>query len=404
MDFLCRAATWRALTLVLAFVATSAAPLSAQYRVHDWMNFEDGRLPERLAFGHLANEETVTPLNMSAPGIPAALRIGVAQTEIGAGAIRFAPTDSNNHLSAVSTTAMERNRLGADGRALYQADFFLPGPGAPVPETMALLAVAGEAGGSTTSYRMYRFGIQRGNRLFFAFADGVSANPVIYLFQDFDQLGLARPGWHRFQIIFFGQNTIYCAVDGRMTSFSPIEESSLTTMRPGLMVTRGEIPPTAQVQALADNLSIQWTPLASPLPDSPWTRPTAAMLAGTATTRNLMEEGSRLPWTSNPTEAWTTARQANRPILAMFYAPRIAPYTYLQSVVPQTPDSQTLFEDFVLLRVDTNQLSGGTLAERFDVFRVPTFIKLDAAGKESGRFTVVNNQTSWTEIQQFLQQ
>jgi hypothetical protein len=395
----------RHLTLAIIFVVLAVAPAAAQYRVHDWMNFNDGRLPERLAFGHYADETTVAPISMSNPAIPPVMRLGAAETEIGAGAVRFAPTGDRNHLSAVSTTSMERNRLGADGRALYQADFFLPAAGAPVPETIALLAVSAEEGStSTTNYRMYRFGIQRGNRLFFAYADGVNPNPQIFLFQDFDQLGLQRPGWHRFQIIFFGQDTIYCAVDGRMTNFSPITEPSLTRMRPGMMVTRGERPPTDQVFAVADNLSIQWTPLSSPLPDSPWTAPTAAMLAGTTATRNIMEGNSRLPWLDNPTEAATAARADNRTILAMFFAPRIAPYTYLQGIVPQTDDSRALFEKFVLLRVDTNQLSGGTLAERFDVFRVPTFIKLDATGTEAGRLTVVNNQTTWEEISTFLNQ
>jgi hypothetical protein len=128
------------------------------------------------------------------------------------------------------------------------------------------------------------------------------------------------------------------------------------------------------------------------------------MLAGTTATRNIMEGNSRLPWLDNPTEAATAARADNRTILAMFFAPRIAPYTYLQGIVPQTDDSRALFEKFVLLRVDTNQLSGGTLAERFDVFRVPTFIKLDATGTEAGRLTVVNNQTTWEEISTFLNQ
>jgi len=387
-----------ALAIVGMLLATS--PAFAQYRVHDWMNFEDGRLPSRLQFGHTADESTVTAFDMNASGVPAILRSGVARTEIGRGAVRFVPTVERNHLSAVSTTYMDRARLGANGRALYQADFFLPGPGAPVPETMALLAVSGDST-SMTSYHMYRFGIQRGNRLFFAYADGINPEPRIFLFQDFDDLGLQRPGWHRFQIIFFGQDTIYCAVDGRMTSFSPITEPSITVMRPGMMVTRGEGPAQNQVQAIADNLSIQWTALASPLPDSPWTRPTAAML-GAAGSRNIIEEGSALPWTSNPTEAGATARQAGKPILAMFYAPRIAPYSYLQSIVPQDQEARDLFENYVLLRVDTNQLSGGTLAERFDVFRVPTFITLDPDGRESQRLTIVNNQTEWEELRQFL--
>jgi hypothetical protein len=389
----------RVVTLAIILLGLAVAPASAQYRVHDWMNFDDGRLPQRLDFGHFADEATVTVLNMNAAGVPAVLRAGAARREIGPGAVRFAPTSDRIHLSAVSSTAMERNRLGADGRALYQADFYLPPEGQPMPETIALLAVAD--GGTGSSYRMYRFGIQRPSRLFFAYADGINPEPVIFQFQDFNDLGLARPGWHRFQIIFFGQETIYCAVDGRMTRFSPLTEPSLTRMRPGLMVTRGERPDSEIVAAVADNLSIQWTPLASPLPDSPWTTPVPGIV-GSSPTRNLMEEGSRLPWTSNPTEAATTARQANKPILAMFYAPRIAPYTYLQSIVPQDEGGMEAFNKFVLLRVDTNQLSGGTLAERFDVFRVPTFIKLDAGGHDQGRLTVINGQTKWDDVKAFL--
>src|SRR5690606_1137058 len=174
----------RVLTLALALIVLAVAPAMAQYRVHDWMNFDDGRLPQRLAFGHSADESTVTVMNLMGGNVPPILRLGIAQTEIGRGAVRFVPTPDLMHLSAVSTTSMERNRLGVDGRALYQADFFLPAPGTPVPETIALLAVSAE-GTSTTQYRMSRFGIQRGNRLFFAYADGVDPTPKIFLFQDF---------------------------------------------------------------------------------------------------------------------------------------------------------------------------------------------------------------------------
>jgi hypothetical protein len=44
----------------------------------------------------------------------------------------------------------------------------------------------------------------------------------------------------------------------------------------------------------------------------------------------------------------------------------------------------------VLLKVDVNQLGGGTLAQRFGIVRVPTFMVMGPDGKELKRIPVVS--------------
>lgn len=382
----------RILVSALVFLLLGALLPAQQYQVHSWESFEEGQLSDRVIRGHFADESTVQVKPVTGVGLPGGVLTASARLELGNGVLEFAPTEERRHLSIFSPVSLDRRNLGARGSALYQADFYFPPQGQPMP-TVAMLAQVLDGEGKTT-YRFYRFGYEEGkNRIFFAFVNS-TPQPDVFLFQNIDELNLRRPGWHRFQIIFHGPNQIYCAVDGQFTSFSPITEGTHTQLNAGVMVASNSF----DGRALVDNLSIQWTTGESPLPLSPWT--SVALSDANANTTPL-ENGSSVAWLSDPTEAWTRASAQKRPLLVMFYVPGIVPYESLKTRIPNDPETHNLFNNYVLLRIDANQLMGGRLAEKFGVIRLPTFLVMNSAGQEERR-QIVTPQASWPEIRQAI--
>lgn len=374
-------------------------PAVAQFKIHTWESFETGTIPSTLLMGHNADSSTILPYHYIQQNAPAEMLSGMANVECGIYGVHFKPSPDKKHLSVVSPAAMRRESLGSSGRALFQADFYLPAAGTSFPNT-ALLAI--EVGGQwpTTSYKMYRFGISEGGgRLFFAYAnDDINATkgaPLVYHHQNLSELNLKRPGWHRFQMIFTGQNEIVCAVDMQPTKFSPVRENSLRNLHAGVMVAST----AGNNSCVVDNISIQWSFDDAPLPESPWIRP---VTNGAVANVNYMESGSEVLWLSDPQSAWSIAQQQQRPILVQFYSPNVPPYNYLTGITPRDTATRELLNRFVLLKLDVNQLGGGTLGQRFNIVRVPTFLTMSPTGTELGRLPVVMNQTPWSEVQAFI--
>jgi len=366
--------------------------LPAQYIVHSWESFENA-LPATLRPGHDSKENSLQHLLYSTPGVPANLNTGLAQLHCGRGGLMFVTREGAKHLSVLSSASMDRGRLGAEGRALYQFDLFYPGPKAAMPNT-AVLAVDTSKDVTGKSYVMYRFGIaEGGKKTYFSFTNGGPA-PAIYknapLPQDL------TVGWHRLQMIFEGNDTIHCAIDGEPVSYSPIKESSLRALTPGIMVAAT---PNRPLSVLTDNLSIQWTSEDVPPPDSPWVKASAE---AAITADSLFSVHPGVTWLEDPAEAWKVCAQQKRPILAMFYSPKVSHYKYLLQIAPSDGLTRDELSRYVLLKVDANQLSGGTVAQRFKVSRLPTFVVLNAAGQEVRRLGVAANVTNWSEIQDFL--
>lgn len=380
--------------LLFSILAEGHVAAQSSYRVHTWKSFEGGVMPEQIFYGHFADETTANVVRVAQnPNFPTAVTSGAAQLEIGNYALFWKPTPGRNHLSIFSPDGLDRTRLGADGAALYQADVYLPEPGVPLP-SISLLAQVLTAEGKT-NYKFYRFGIlEPGSKLFFSFGND-EAKPAIHYQQPIEEFELQRPGWHRFQIIFRGREEIYCAIDGRFTSFSPIPEPTHTHLNAGIMVTST----TFDHVALTDNLSIQWTPEASALPLSPWTQEGISLTAPNSTP---LESGQSVVWLQDPQQAWLNATRQNRPMLVMFYIPNIAPYQYAKSTVPNNEQAYDAFNKYVLLKLDANQLTGGHLAEKFDVFRLPTILKMGPDGQITDRLVIIQGQTKWPDIEKFL--
>ena len=118
----------------------------------------------------------------------------------------------------------DRKNLGADGKALYQADFYFPSDDSRLPYTVAVVAVLQDETGESSKFSFYRLGMIKAQRIFFSFTHKTS-EPVIYKQAKVSQLGLKRPGRQRFQIIFNGQDDIVCAIDGKTYKTSPPKAS-----------------------------------------------------------------------------------------------------------------------------------------------------------------------------------
>lgn len=382
----------------LASLALLVNPASAQYKVFSWESFEETRekLPASLKFGHYGNAETVGAVGYSTLTSLPGMVTGITSTENGQFGLRFSPTEARPQASLINKTALNRERLGTVGSALVQADFYMPPDGEGYPN-FALLANHYDPEVDKAVYRFYRFGVL-GKRVYFSFANG-GPEPAIYVEQPVEQLNLSTPGWHRFQIIFYGQDRIYCAIDGQMTKFSPITDTTLTNLSPGIMVTHRK--GLGDPSAYADNLSIQWSPEAEPqLPRSPWVPNAETARAGGTAGSNpkLLEADSTVGWYRDSGQAWRVAQSTQKPILAFFYVPEAEGYKYIVESCPNDEATKEWLTRFVPLRIDINQLGGGRMAENFNIYRVPAIMVMGTDGKEKTRLVVQKDKTAWEEI------
>lgn len=390
----------RALSVALALIA-SAAQLPAQYRVFDWIHANEGRLPASVSLGHKATPDVVRPLALAGPDAPDHILDGWASAECGTHAVAFTPGKERPHLSLLSHLALDRNLLGSNGRALYQADFFLPPKGAKSP-SVSLLAAEDKLR-NRQSKHWYRFGLNtNGNAVFFSYTPGTEA-PTVYHQMAVDKLELARPAWHRFQIIFEGNERIVCAIDGKPVKFPAINEPTLRLLNAGVFVASvtGE-EARFTVPAIVDNLSVQYSPALAPIPDSPWARDPAAATSAPRGDVSPLDPASGLPWLDNPQEAWAMARATRRPLMVLWHVPRSAPSRYLEELMPRDAATREALARHILLRVDVNQLAGGSQAQKFNIVRLPTLIVLTPDGIESNRLPVIQGQTTADTVASFL--
>jgi len=326
---------------------------------------------------------------------------GIAQKECGTYGLKFQVTKKIEYIKVVSKTTLDRKNLGTAGKALYQADIYLPAEDNALPYSVAVLAVLQEPDGSSAKYRFYRFGVVNGTSVFFAYTYD-EPSPILIKTTDIAELKLKRPGWHRFQIIFEGQENIICAIDGIATSFSPIQESSLGKLRAGLMVSSSKR--DAGV-CFTDNLSIQFTAESAGLPDSPWSfgsEKTGPPPGFFTLVSSSSETKNSISWLTSPEKAWEECCSQKRPLLTLFYAPRVQSCQSLMKILSADSSAQSLLGKFVLLHVDVNQLRGGSLAQQFGVFKVPCFVVIDNQAQTKAKEFYKKN-TDWNTIASNLQ-
>jgi len=109
-----------------------------------------------------------------------------------------------------------------------------------------------------------------------------------------------------------------------------------------------------------------------------------------------------LNWFASPEEAWQQCVSQKRPILILFEAPKVKSCQNFRQFLSSTPQTQELFKHFVLLRLDVNQLRGGTLYKQYGVFKVPCLGVMGTDGILK-RKEYFRNPSDWDTISQNLQ-
>lgn len=381
------------------------SPVSAQFEVYSWQNFENGQFPQDLKRSYNANDTNTTLFDFTSQTSPPGILSEAAASECGRYGLKFETAWADQFLKVVSDVTLDRKNLGTVGKALYQADIYLPEDNASIPYSIAVLAaLASESEEHRLSF--YRFGILKGERVFFSFSHK-TPEPVIYEQINIWELKLKRPGWHRFQIIFNGQEEIICAIDGRPTSFPPLKDATLDKLRAGIMASSSSDTPKGI--CYVDNLSIQYTTENLAVPDSPW----IYSLELTQSQGSYVNPFSpfmpqaQLNWLSSPEEAWSERQATNRPLLILFYTPKANAYKNMEQFINTNTQAQNFLRQFTLLRIEVNQLRGGTIAHQFKIFKVPCLLLLGQDGNERAKI-YYNSESDWTplttEIQKSLSQ
>lgn len=390
---------WVFVLYILLFFSIAGIS-QAQFQVYTWEDFEKGLFPENLKRSHDAREKNVNIFDYTAlSALPGILEIP-AKTECGRFGLKFETIGGDEFLKVVSNVTLDRKSLGASGKSLYQADIYLPQDTASFPYTVAILAELSDPA-NPEIYSFYRLGVVKGERVFFSYTHK-TYEPIIYLQTFFTDLKLKIPGWHRFQIIFEGQENIICSIDGRPTPFSPIKESTLDKLHAGIMCSSSSEMASPKGSCYVDNLSIQWTAENLALPDSPWTY-SMAPEAKTEFINPLspIMVQSQLNWLSSPEDAWQESVTKKQPLLALFYAPRVKAYQNLEQLINGNTSAQNLLKQFILLRIDVNQLRGGTLAQQFGVNKVPCLMVI-APDQNVKTKEYYRTESDWTAIAQNL--
>ena len=377
----------------------------AQYNVHQWGSFEDGRLPAACHVFGTDAEHRIRAVDLAAvPGMASEFRNARASSETGRyGLLMHIDPGADPKVSytngIVLNAVLDRDLLGARGRAIYQADIFLP----PLEQFAPIAVLAAELtepkdGKYPSPRTFYRFGITSNKELYFSLAEPGKAAATI---MKTDQELLAHtplPGWHRFSIVFDGKDAIRCFVDGREASFSPVTDTKLTKLAIGVMLaTKSKV-----FDAYVDNLSIQFTQDAEVMPISPysegWKFP-----AGPVSMRGATMPAAVVPtapgggqWLE-PAVAWTTAQRENRPLFLYFYSPGASATEELEGIFRTNADAQSFVGKCACTRIDVNQLQGGMAARQYNVFKVPTLFLISSDAKSYKR-SIFRRGEKWEKI------
>ena len=216
---------------------------------------------------------------------------------------------------------------------------------------------------------------------------------------------LPRPAWHRFAIVCEGPDKIRCFVDGRETSFSPLQEPTLRKIMVGVVM----MDAASAYTAYMDNLSIQLTDEVADLPESPyndgWTVPAGpsalALKGGALNPRKAPTAPSALAtavsW-MNPIDAWKKAQDTRVPMLLYFFAPGVERAESLEKSFASNPNAKSFLLKHACARVDVNQLQGGAVAQQYGIYKVPTLMVI-APDAKSFRKVVMKPTDTWDTMQ-----
>ncbi|MGI8905754.1 MAG: thioredoxin family protein [Candidatus Sumerlaeaceae bacterium] len=390
--------------LLLAGIHFITVPLFAQYEVQQWANFEDKKIPADAMTIGKSPDQTLKVVDLSAvQGAAPAFRVGAAGKETGKAALEIQTmVDAPQGVYSIGLAMkkeLDRDTLGPQGRALLQADFYIPETGKPLPSLAVLAMDLPTSPGipipnniPAMNRGFYRFGITKQASLYFSCVRPSEATAAIYL-QDNELLKqIPSPGWHRFALAFQGPDTIHCYIDGREPKFSPIKDTSFKKMLVGVMLAENKL----DYKAYMDNLSIQVSKEAPGIPDSPYAE--GWNLAASATGKIATDATAPAPlqmqqvtgWV-DPLEAWQTAQKLKKPMLLYFYAPGVKAVTRMDNLFATDPDAKEFLARHACARIDVNQLQGGDLAKKYEVFKVPTLLVFSPDAKQAKKSSPTSN-------------
>ncbi|MBX7246122.1 MAG: hypothetical protein K1X53_11540 [Candidatus Sumerlaeaceae bacterium] len=381
-----------------ALALFSPQTVQAQYEVFQWGNFEDGKLPasSKLVRSDAANVMSVVELD-KVPGMPPEFRSAEAAQETGKYALcikaRPAPDQKFSITGGLAIgETLNREKLGANGRSLYQMDFFIPTQGqTPDVAVLAMEAGSDPAAKTLNPTSFYRFGVTAG-RVYFSLLEPTTNTATIYKVDKGLTDGIPRPGWHRFAIAFEGREKIRCFVDGREASFSPIMDSKLQSLSVGVLAAWK----TVTYDAYIDNLSIQSTTDEMVMPVSPYSAgwkfpegPASMRKSATASAPAAPKMPGLNTLTSwvEPEAAWARAKSENRPFLIYFGAQNVPAVEELNRLMETDSNAKSYLQRCSCSKVDMNQLRGGTIARQYAVFKAPTILVISPDAKSSRRAT-----------------
>jgi hypothetical protein len=387
----------------LFFLFLSSSGLSQQYNVFIWENFESEVFPNTLAKYGKGSEENVFATRYDALNGFSGVQDGIAKTECGKCGLYFLATPSGRYLRVVSTNKLDRLALSENASAIVQADFFIRELSANMLG-VALVAAQINPQTPTVVDRFYRLGINNLGEIYFSRYDSqIEDHTANYAREKVDAYQLKVPGWHRFQMVFKGQEKIFCYIDGKETSFSPVTDSVLTSLQMGIMVASSM--KESFHDCIIDNLSIQLADEEVPLPRSPWKQTYSQTIQRPLFLYEYQSSEppqSDLKWFTTAEEAVQFNIGKNLPYLVLFYSPFARANASLERILLNDEAARTFLTKYILVSVDVNQLGGGSLAKQMGVFKCPCFILLDPAGNEISRITYKDSM-SWKDIQSTLQ-
>ena len=400
--------------LILAAIIFISARGFCQYTVYEWANLEDGKLP---AGAHIIGEAAtprVSPVEYSnVTGQPSQFTMVPSERGRFGLRIQHAPDEKVKFTQAGLCTGqvLDRDELGDKGRALFQGDFFIPHDGTiPTLSIVAMMPPDAEKAGAPVQYipgltkGFYRFSIFRKNLAMGLTMQKPDAPAPVFLGTDNDLLKLApRAGWHRFSIAFEGKDNIRCFIDGREANFSPAKEGTLRKLIVGVILV--ETPQNPAYDCFVDNLSVQVSKDVLEMPESPysagWTFP-----SGPATRRgeslaavpvSVVSDGLWL----EPEAAWQKAQQNNIPFFLFFEAPGVPGCLAVESLFEKDAAARTFLQNHACTRIDMNQLRGGTIAQSYRIFKVPTLMVISPDAGHSSN-VIYHQGDTWGQLEQSL--
>lgn len=385
----------RIVALMLPLLASQAL---AQFKVQTIQDFESGTslgLPEDLIHGHNSTPLTTTIAQFGSAELEGHLMTEPDPTVLGNHVLMFEPNQDEPHLSVVYDRHLNRSKLGKDGVALMELDVYLP-PSGVKHHTVNIMASQYEQGSKYGSrgYFFYRLGI-RNDVLYFSFTNG-KASPDIYQRQAIEDFHLKRPGWHRLQMAFHADGNIHLYIDNNEANFSPIKETTLGMVSPGIMVTQFS---DSTGVMLTDNLTMSWSPSSSsPLPVSPWRNEDSEAYVG-----NIDWDNSGIPWQTVFSDAWHMAQDSNKHMFIYLHDADANANQFCIDLL-NTQEAQAFMSFVVPLRLNSATRYGKKIASDIGITSTPAFVVLKPDTSPFSKAEVQVGVSGWTEIQGQLTQ